>query len=121
MTVPGKSDCFVNPRRKSTFGVPASNAHSSTVPSAFFTFIWSQTCGLVHSILVTVPVNSTGFFASNSAAKAWWADTDTAVPPRHNAIPEITMTNFTVMRSTFLLSLLHRTGGPEGRHYSAPT
>src|SRR5262249_27489077 len=60
-------------------------------------FICSQTCGFVHSILVTVPVNSTGFFASNSAAKAWWADTDTAVPPRHNAIPEITTTSFSVM------------------------
>ena len=33
----GSRDAFVKPLRKSTFGVPASNAQASTVPSGFFT------------------------------------------------------------------------------------
>src|SRR5262249_25838810 len=43
----------------------------------------SQTCGLVHSIFVTVPVKWTGFFASNSAANAWCARSGAAVAARH--------------------------------------
>jgi len=35
--VPGNSESFVKPRRNNTFGVPASNAQFSTVPSGFFT------------------------------------------------------------------------------------
>ena len=41
-----QSDFLVKPRRNSTFGVPASNAQFSTLPSGFFTSMWSQTCGL---------------------------------------------------------------------------
>ena len=72
--MPGSSDFLVKPRRNSTFGVPASNAQFSTLPFGFFTSMCSQTCGLTHSIFVTVPFIVTGLFASNSAANAWCAD-----------------------------------------------
>ena len=47
--------------------VAASIIHSDVVPSAFFTAICSQLCGLIHSILRMVPCNVTGLLASNSA------------------------------------------------------
>ena len=72
----------MNPRRNRTFGVPASNAQLSVLPSGSFTSMCSQTCGLVHCILVTVPSNLTGLFASNSAAKAWCAESRAAPPAR---------------------------------------
>ena len=49
------SESLVKPRRNRTFGVPASNAQFSTLPSGFFTSICSQTWGLIHSIFVMVP------------------------------------------------------------------
>src|SRR5262245_39219516 len=75
MTVPGSSASLVKPRRNSTFGVPASMAHCSTLPPAEGTSMWIQTWGLTHSILLTTAFsNLTGLLASNSAAKAWCAD-----------------------------------------------
>ena len=35
--VPGSKEFFVKPRRNNTFGVPASKAQFSTLPSGFFT------------------------------------------------------------------------------------
>ena len=36
----------MKPRLNSTFGVPASNAHASVVPSSVFTSMWIQTWGI---------------------------------------------------------------------------
>src|SRR5258708_449071 len=52
------------------------------VPSGCFTRTCSQEWGLVHSILVIVPLKFTGLLASNSAAKAWCAEADGAHPER---------------------------------------
>src|SRR5438477_13210485 len=65
---------LVNPRRNRTFGVPASIAQLTTVPSVCFTEMCSQQWGLTHSIFVIVPVKFTGLLASNSAANAWCAE-----------------------------------------------
>src|SRR5204863_2807790 len=67
ISVPGSSDCLVNPRRTSVFGVPLSIIHSVVVPSAFFTATWIQERGLIHSILITVPFKVMGCLASYSA------------------------------------------------------
>src|SRR5882724_7921612 len=56
-SVPTSNDSLVKPRRYRTFGVPASTAQFSTVPSAFFTSTCNQAWGLTHSIFVTLPVN----------------------------------------------------------------
>src|SRR5258707_11923401 len=80
ISVPGNSDSFVKPRRKSTFGVPPSSAQFSADPSGFFTSMWIHTWGLVHSIFEIVPLKFTGLFASNSAANAWCADTEVDHP-----------------------------------------
>src|SRR5207302_2885619 len=73
---PGDKVSLVNPRRNRTFGVPASIAHFTSVPSGCFTSTCSQQWGLIHSIFVIVPVKFTGLFASNSAANAWCADAE---------------------------------------------
>src|SRR5215468_2474403 len=70
ISVPGNNESLVNPRRNSTFGVPASMAQLTTVPSGFFTSTCNQVWGLTHSIFVMVPLKFTGLFASNSAANA---------------------------------------------------
>src|SRR5262252_9860613 len=80
ISVPGTSDSLVNPRRNRTFGVPASIAQFTTLPSAFFTSTCSQVWGLTHSIFVIVPLKFTGLFASNSAANAWCAEAEDAHP-----------------------------------------
>src|SRR5882672_6821852 len=49
---PGCKVFLVNPRRNRTFGVPASMAQLTTVPSASFTATCSQQWGLIHSIFV---------------------------------------------------------------------
>jgi hypothetical protein len=49
---------------------------------------------LTHSIFVTVPCIARGLFASNSAAKAWCADTDTAATMNESARPAATTTSF---------------------------
>src|SRR5260370_1931603 len=100
-SVPGSRDSLVNPRRKSTFGVPASTAQFSTVPSGFFTSTCIQVWGLTHSIFVMVPLKLTGLFASNSAAKAWCADTDAAPP--HIARPATTTAVASFLRIDFSL------------------
>src|SRR5215470_12526335 len=80
ISVPGNNETLVNPRRNSTFGVPASMAQLTTVPSAFFTSTCSQVWGLTHSIFVMVPLKFTGLLASNSAANAWCAEAEDADP-----------------------------------------
>src|SRR5215470_6772852 len=80
ISVPGNNESLVKPRRNSTFGVPASMAQLTTVPSGFFTSTCSQVWGLTHSIFVIVPLKFTGLFASNSAANAWWAEAEDAHP-----------------------------------------
>src|SRR6266568_8576205 len=79
--MPGLMMSFENPRRNRLDGLPASTIHFSTLPSGFLTSMWNQEWGLIHSTLVTVPSNVTGFFASNSAENAWCATTGT--PPNH--------------------------------------
>src|SRR5260370_37488122 len=59
-SVPGSRDSLVNPRRKSTFGVPASTAQFSTVPSGFFTSACIQVGGLIQFVFVMVPLIRTG-------------------------------------------------------------
>src|SRR5580658_9177831 len=41
--------------------------------------MWIQACGLIHSILVTVPRNLMGLLESNSAANAWCAQAGAAL------------------------------------------
>src|SRR3982751_2393607 len=92
MTVPGSSDCLLKPRRSRAFGAPASTIQLSTLPSGFFTSMWIQACGLIHSIDVTVPVIFTGFPASYSAAKEWCAMTGAAA--RSRPAPTTTIDSF---------------------------
>src|SRR5579863_3112723 len=61
------------PARNRVLGGPASTIHSCSLASVLTTLMCIQACGLIHSILVTLPRNSTGDLPSNSAAKAWWA------------------------------------------------
>ncbi len=60
----------MNPRLNSALGGPPSIIQRSTVPFGFFTSMWIQVCGLIHSIFATVPFSLIGLFASNSAANA---------------------------------------------------
>src|SRR5262245_28612866 len=92
--VPGSRASFLKPRRNKTFGVPASKAQFSTLPSGFFTSTSSQTWGLVHCILVTVPSNLTGLLASNSAAKAWWAESGAATAVNNKTTTALTKASF---------------------------
>src|SRR2546429_9651142 len=78
-------------------------AHFSTVPSAFFTSTCNQVWGLIHSFFVTVPLKPPDFFASNSAANAWCADTEVAAP--HIAKPTIQTTVASFVRIDFSLLL----------------
>src|SRR5690242_13008759 len=86
-------------------------AQFSTVPSGFFTSTCIQVWGFTHSILVMVPLKLTGLLASNSAAKAWCADTDVAPPQTARPAMMTTVANF--VRIDF--SLLPRVK-QEGRH-----
>src|SRR5678815_5114585 len=79
MSVPILSVSLVIPARRSVFGVPPSTAHTCVLPCSSVCMC-TQACGLIHSILTTLPRRSTGAFASNSAAKAWCADAVGAVP-----------------------------------------
>src|SRR2546430_1304060 len=88
--VPAGSEFFVNPRRISAFGAPASIIHSTGFPSDPFTSIVIQGCGLIHSIFVTVPSSRTGRLASNSAENEWWAD---SVAVHASAMPASVTTN----------------------------
>src|SRR3954452_21038436 len=78
--MPGSKVPLLKPRRKRTFGVPASIAQFTVVPSGCFTSTCSQEWGLTHSIFVIVPLKFTGLFASNSAANAWCAEAEDAHP-----------------------------------------
>src|SRR5438270_544404 len=93
-SVPGSRDSLVNPRRNRTFGLPASMAQFSTVPSAFFTSTCNQVWGFTHSIFVIVPLKLTGLFASNSAAKTWCAHTDVARPHITRPTTQSTVASF---------------------------
>src|SRR5262245_22792397 len=64
----------------------------------------NQTCGLTHSILVTVPFMLTGLFASNSAANAWCAVSDAAAArkrpnPAATATTSFVCIGFNLLRS----------------------
>src|SRR6266404_1727108 len=73
MSVPTFSELRSMPARNRVLGGPASTIHSCSLASAATTLRCIQACGLIHSILVTLPRSSTGDLPSNSAAKAWWA------------------------------------------------
>src|SRR6476620_2586286 len=92
--MPGSKVSFLNPRRNRTFGVPASMAQLTTVPSGCFTETWSQEWGLIHSIFVIVPLKFTGLFASNSAANAWWAKAADVHPDIAKPMLQTTMASF---------------------------
>src|SRR5262249_21722613 len=102
ISVPGTNDSLVNPRRNRTFGVPASIAQFTTVPSGCFTSICNHVWGLTHSIFVIVPLKFTGLFASNSAANAWCAEAADVHPDI--ARPVIQATNVSFVRIDCLLS-----------------
>src|SRR6267378_138298 len=93
ISMPGGSEFLFQPRRSSAFGAPPSTAQRSTFPSGPFTSMWIQECGLLHSILTTVPFILTGLFASNSAANEWCAVTGAAAATS-SAAPAITRNSF---------------------------
>ena len=68
ISVPAFTLSRVKPLRSSVFGVAPSIIHGVVVPSSFFTLTCSHACGLIHSMRVIVPCNSTGLLTSNSAA-----------------------------------------------------
>src|SRR3954452_25239320 len=92
--MPGSKVPLLKPRRKRTFGVPASIAQFTVVPSGCFTSTCSQEWGLIHSIFVIVPLKFTGLFASNSAANAWCADAEDVHPEIATPMLQITMACF---------------------------
>src|SRR6266853_1211045 len=94
ISVPGIKESLVNPRRNRTFGVPASIAQFTTVPSGFFTETCSQVWGLTHSIFEIVPLKFTGLFASNSEANAWCADTEVDHPVTARPVIQTAMASF---------------------------
>src|SRR5712671_6979755 len=69
-------------------------AQFSDVPSGFFTSTCSQVWGLTHSIFVIVPLKLTGLLASNSAANAWWADTEDDHPVIARPVTQTAMASF---------------------------
>src|SRR5688572_15257571 len=52
----------------STPGLPNSAVQSTGAPTPSLALMCNTMCGVLHSILVSVPVNVTDFFQSNSAA-----------------------------------------------------
>ena len=56
----------VHPFHMSPFGLPISQPQFVTALSSSLTSIKNPTCGFIHSIVVTPPVNSMGWSASNS-------------------------------------------------------
>src|ERR1700682_5724310 len=103
ISVPGRRESLVNPRRNRTFGVPASIAQFTTVPSVFFTSTCNQVWGLTHSIFVIVPLKFTGLFASNSAANAWCADAEDAHPDIARPMIPTAMASFVCIDFLLLL------------------
>ena len=69
-SVPIGSEFLFQPRRRSAFGAPHSTAHVTIFPSAPLTSMYTHECGLIHSALLTVPYNTMGWAASNSAENA---------------------------------------------------
>src|SRR5262245_45135734 len=98
------SEFLFQPRRSSAFGAPPSTAQVSTFPSGPFTSMWIQECGLLHSILMTVPLIVTGLFASNSAANEWCARIGTAAATNSAAMTE----NSFIRTGSLLPGLLRR-------------
>src|SRR5258708_22443818 len=98
--MPGSRVSLVKPRRNRTLGVPASIAQFTDVPSGCFTSTCSQECGLIHSILVIVPLKFTGLLASNSAAHAWWAEAEDAHPQSMRLVIETAMASFDRIHSS---------------------
>src|SRR5947207_2066902 len=106
ITVPGGSEFFVKPRRSSAFGALASIIHSSVFPLfGSFTSMWIQGWGLIHSILVTVPVSFNGLLASNSAENEWWAE---IVVPTTSSPTPVSATNCLRIKRYLLLFLVTR-------------
>src|SRR5439155_17208108 len=68
ISVPAGREFFVKPRRIRALGFPVSTSQLSILPSGFFTSRWIHAWGLIHSILVTVPLSVIGWAESNSAA-----------------------------------------------------
>ena len=69
-SVPTGTEFLFRPRRISAFGAPHSIAQVNTWPFSSSTSMWIHECGLIHSVLATLPRNCSGRFASNSAEKA---------------------------------------------------
>src|SRR5215472_1757482 len=72
-TSPSFNWLLVIPRRCSMPGGEAEKPQLLTLPFSSFTSRYSQIWGLVHSSLVSTPVNFTGLVVSNSAVYAWCA------------------------------------------------
>ena len=60
MLSPGFMVVLVQPLWRRKLGLLISIAHSSTTPMSFFTLTYMNVWGLVHSTLVTTPVNVIG-------------------------------------------------------------
>src|SRR4029450_6272271 len=73
---------FVTPCLISWFGLPPSIIHSTTVPFSSLTSKWNHEWGLIISHFVSVPRNLNGLLISNSAEKAWCANTGRAARSR---------------------------------------
>src|SRR5258708_1218036 len=87
--VPSGSEFLFQPLRRRTPGAPPSTIQCSTAPSGFSTSIYSQVCGLDHSIFTTLPSSLSGLLESNSAEKEWWAATGSAAATSGRAVAKI--------------------------------
>src|SRR6185503_1819114 len=85
MTSPVFTRLRPQPSRSRSLMPTSSIAQLWLAPLSSFASMKTHACGLVHSSLVTVPVNLTGRLMSNSAANEWCAEADAAV--RSHATP----------------------------------
>src|SRR6185436_18684605 len=85
------------PSRSKSLMPTSSMAQLWALPLSSLASMKTHACGLVHSSLVTVPVNLTGRLMSNSAANEWCAEADvtvsshatTTAPENKAFIPEL--------------------------------
>src|SRR5581483_4681454 len=112
-SVPIGIEALVKPWRMRALGEPPSIIHSCVVPSGFFTATWNQVCGFTISIFTTVPRNLTGLLESNSAVKAWCANSGSA----HRSAPAAARVKPVVFFMAALIILLRE--GRQRAHCAA--
>src|SRR5437762_5676812 len=99
--VPTGRELLFHPRRNNWFGAPISTFQPTDFPSASLTSMYTQECGLIHSIFVTDPFKVTGLLASNSAENAWCAASGAPSP---GAPIHVAATTANILRMQCLLS-----------------